>query len=84
MTWVKNPGFWGSGGTARSRQTRAAWRHFVGVNRAGMGWPGWAKNSSLAFFALLADAADWRAKLAAAPSNSTTTCLLLDKFTKML
>ena len=39
---------------------------------------------SLAFFALLVDAADWRAKLAAAPSNSTTTCFLLDKFTKML
>jgi hypothetical protein len=39
---------------------------------------------SPAFFALLADAADGRAKLAAAPPNSTTTCLLLDKFTKML
>ncbi len=84
MTWVKHPGIWGSGGTARSRHARAAGRHFVGVNLAGTVWPSWAKNSSLAFFALLADAADWRAKLAAAPSSSTTTCFLLDKITKIL
>ena len=84
MTWVKHPGFWGNGGTARSRHTRAAGRHFVEVNLAGMVWPCWAKDSSLAFFAVLTDAADGRPKLAAAPSNLTTTCLLLDKFTKML
>jgi len=45
VTWVKHPGFWGNGGTARSRHTRAASRHFVGANLAGMVWPGWAKNS---------------------------------------